>query len=93
MNLHEALKTALWYNGLDKVIKEWAYADKDEYGRILYSDDIYDFRNMDSVNAQLQLVWMICVLMFGDYGVSPRFAWINDTEGFINFIKSLEDEE
>ena len=27
--------------------------------------------------AQLQIIWMMCVLLYGDYGTSPRFGWID----------------
>ena len=92
-----ALRDALWYNGLNVPIKEWASAPTDEYGRILYDESLYDFKQVrnNSDEAQKQLVWMMCVLMFGDYGSSPRFGWINDVEGFREFIEGItsEDEE
>ena len=95
MTIKEALRDALWYNGLNEPVKEWASASTDEYGRILYNESLYDFKQArsDMNEAQKQLVWMMCVLLFGDYGSSPRFGWINDVEGFKKFIEEIAEGE
>ena len=32
---------------------------------------------------------MIAVLLFGDYGTSPRSGWITDINGFKSFIDEI----
>lgn len=92
-DLKEALMDALWYNGLNAEVIKWADCKPDQYKRITFEDQ-YNWKNMDDGDGQLQLVWMICVLMFGNYGTSPRFGWIEDVDGFRQFIKDIcrEDE-
>ena len=34
-----------------------------------------------------RLLWSMLVLMFGDYGTSPRTGWIDDITGCIEFIE------
>ena len=88
-----ALRTALRYNGLNERVKEWIELEPNEYKLITFTNQ-YDWKNMDDGEAQLQLVWMICVLLFGDYGTSPRFGWIEDVKGFKEFCEKLaEDDE
>lgn len=41
----------------------------------------------------LQVIWMMCVCMFGDYGTSPRWGWIKDWQGCRTFLeKNLQTE-
>ena len=55
-----ALKMVVWYNGYDETIKDWIKLEPGEYGIIcpLGSDT-------GSRTAQLQVLWMICVVLFG----------------------------
>lgn len=83
-----ALRTALRYNGLNERVKEWAELGPNKY-RVITFINQYDWKNMDEGEGQLQLVWMMCVLLFGDYGTSPRFGWIEDVKGFKEFCEKL----
>ena len=88
VDIIEALKSALSYNGLDEVIKDWnseKHITKWKCGQSIMQrvEDIGSDLEMDSA---LQLVYMICVILFGDYGTSPRHGWIEDVEGFHKFI-------
>lgn len=87
--LIDAIKSVVWYNGYDEVIDEWM---KLEPG----SDMILCPLECDTQSAaygQLQMLWMICVVLFGDYGTSPRFGWIEDVKGFREFLKRIRTEE
>ena len=69
-----SIQSAARYNGLDEIITGWAKL-KAKDGIIEH----HDYNNHDYpewARNQLQVYWMICVLMFGDYCTSPRFGWI-----------------
>lgn len=93
MDLSKIIKSVIWYNGLVEGVKNWVkepvinghIACPISYG--LHEDNIVD-------KSQLQFLWMIAVLKFGDYGTSPRYGWITDIEGFKlwceDIIKTIE---
>lgn len=37
----------------------------------------FDSRGNSNDFEQFEIFWMLLVLMFGDYGTSPRYGWIN----------------
>lgn len=89
MTIEEAIATALWYNGLIGIVESWADLQPNEYGQITvayFDEDIDPY-----FKAQLRFVWMILVLLYGDYGTSPRFGWIEDINGFRAFIEKLKE--
>ena len=95
MDYSKIIKSVIWYNGLVDGILNWVKQPVENgcimcpkfYG--LYYDK-YDIE----WQAQLQLLWMMAVLKFGDYGTSPRYGWITDVEGFKfwceDIIKTIE---
>lgn len=85
-DLIDALDGVTWYNGLAEILQEWKALEPGENGTLRFP---YDVRCDD----QLELIWMICVGMFGDYGTSPRFGWIENVEGFRNFIDDITKTE
>ena len=82
-----ALKMVVWYNGYDETIKGWIKLEPGEYG-IICPLGI----DTGPHTAQLQVLWMICVVLFGEYGVSPRFGGIHRVEDFRAFLGNLIDE-
>lgn len=87
-----AIQTACAYNGLYEAFEDWiAYGDNivaeekkkhNKYYVIACPLDVEPFRHcgkeIDQDDfMQLQIIWMICVLLYGDYGTSPRFGWID----------------
>lgn len=104
-NIINALNAIVDYNGLFPVILEWI-----KYGdNIIYNDSsttiipyphnyLLDPPNIGDT-SQLQIFWMLLVLLFGDYGTSPRFGWINadrwkECKEFINTLcKDCDMEE
>lgn len=75
----DALDAVTWYNGLAKEIIEWKKLPKDD--DVIACPDIKD--------SQLQVIWMICCILFGDYGTSPRTGWIY-TENVGEFHKFID---
>jgi len=45
----------------------------------------------EEMRKQLEVFWIISVTLFGDYGVSPRVGWIEDTDGFYVFIDKITE--
>lgn len=82
--LIDALDSVTWYNGYYEVIEQWINDLKDRserYGYYLRPDAEPD--------GGLEVIWMLCVCMFGDYGTSPRRGWIEDFKGCHDFLVTI----
>lgn len=89
----DALDSVTWYNGLAEYVVKW----KQEAlvtTEAEYKLSEYEFFNVDTttygaeepddrVFYQLQVLWMIAVDKFGDYGTSPRTGWIENIPLFV----------
>lgn len=76
-------------NNVDKLTVDYV---KEFYYLIHPDDDLWIFSTYDY--GQLEIIWMFFVLMFGDYGTSPRSGWI-DKDNFDDlreFIDMIFDE-
>lgn len=78
--LRKALDSVVWYNGYWEIVNEWI----DELGRLPKGNTTY--RPKVIVNDGLEVLWMICVLLFGNYGTSPRSGWVENTEQCREFL-------
>ena len=94
----EAIASIVQYNGLDAPLKVWRRElDRQREGSFSLHDlelnndlslvnginlEIYDI-------AQEHFIYMLLVLLYGNYGTSPRFGWIDDTEGAAAFLDDL----
>ncbi len=88
-NLISALDSVTWYNGLAEYVTKWK-TDCPRVEGTLVPEESYCCGEIDSViYDQLQVIWMICVELFGDYGTSPRLGWIEDVDGFCEFIDDI----
>ncbi len=89
----DALDSVTWYNTyLAMELVNWKNADylggiKDRM--IMFPDKVSEIWEDGGIYEQMQLFWMICVLLFGDYGTSPRFGRLTDIEGFYSFIDRI----
>ena len=102
--MENALLNALDYNGLTPVVRSWAELNPEEH--VLSADYTYrqiacpdnygatdeDYKDKET-KSQLQLVWMMAVLMFGDYGTSPRYGWIEDVDAFRGWVLRITKDE
>lgn len=85
----DALDGVVWYNGLGEHVLKWKTYDQNST-EFIYPYRMYIHKEIDrSDYDQLLVIWMICVLLFGDYGTSPRTGWINDWDGFYEFIDKI----
>lgn len=84
-----------WYNGEGDVIEgfiDWLKSEKAESlnGNVSIKEARRTFNEIDPLIGSL-------VMMFGDYGTSPRSGWIEDVDGAIAWLKGRrkywEDEE
>ena len=94
-SLIDSLDSVTWYNGLAEYILEWK---KGKHLEILHGTSIHwsydDQQKLDSASFnQLQVIWMICVNLFGEYGTSPRSGWIEieNIEAFHDFLDRITE--
>lgn len=77
--LYKTFIEMIWYQGYDEVISEMLKKIQDTDKCIYWSDE----------NGFLEEVWSIFVLMFGNYGTSPRYGWIEKVAEFKSFLQKL----
>ena len=80
--IYKAFVEMLVYQGYEQVIPDMLSKKEDEYGRILWDEE----------NGFSEEVWSMFVLMFGDYGTSPRFGWIEKVSEFKAFLQKIYDD-
>lgn len=80
--IYKAFVEMLGYQGYEQVIPDMLSKKEDEYGRILWDEE----------NGFSEEVWSMFVLMFGDYGTSPRFGWIEKVSEFKAFLQKIYDD-
>lgn len=84
----EALLDVLKYNGFELDITEVInYIDTNENDEIIpfpHFLDVYDHDN------PIRIFWSVLVMLYGDYGTSPRFGWIEvaNKQKCLNELKS-----
>lgn len=87
------LDSITWYNGLNeplwKLKKELYYCDDNE--KIFSFDESLKNKYTDEYDNQFEIFWMILVLLYGDYGTSPRSGWLyaNNKDKIIKFINRI----
>lgn len=80
-----ALDSITWYNCLaERLIQIKKDIINTKESQFIVPDDIYD-------DERINLIWMILVCMYGDYGTSPRSGWLElkNKEKIINFIDKV----
>ena len=96
---YSIIDNVCWYNGLYKYVFRWL--EPVEYAKnnnvFMECPDRYamtpdEFEDCQATYWQLQVIWMQLVIMFGDYGTSPRFGWITDTKGFEEFVTKIVND-
>ena len=96
--LEEILSKISWYNGYDFILKSLLEGlEKDPATSVCpckYDQIIKDHNSEEYYVAQI--IWMLLVDLFGNYGTSPRFGWIEDIEDckeFLQYIINLNTED
>lgn len=83
----DVLNTIVRYNGLGEAVLAWKDLSPSKHGYIL--PDYWERGYSVELEAQLELIWMIAVIWYGDYGTSPRSGWIKHIDEFHNFIDAI----
>lgn len=83
----EALLDVLYYNGYIEDIAEivqyiYTNEDPDHISFPHYLEEYYD-------SDPARILWSVLVVMFGDYGTSPRYGWI-ETENKKKCLNELK---
>ena len=84
-----AIDSVVWYNGIGEFVLSWKDKEPDMSGYIRpdYREQGYD----TETTTNLEFIWMIAVLLYGDYGTSPRSGWIGDIDSFRKFIEAITE--
>lgn len=93
--LIDAIDSVTWYNGLAPIIVNWKkddYFNKHENYSMSWNWDTFDHYD-EETRCQLEVIWIICVNLFGEYGTSPRSGWIlmKNKEQFYKFIDDITE--
>ena len=94
-----AIASIVQYNGLDDNLKSikntLLNTSKEDYitlKDIDFEDKILILpgnRTEIYLASQVHFIYMLLVMLYGNYGTSPRFGWIEDNEGAAAFIDKL----
>ena len=85
-----AIESVVWYNGLGEFIYPWKDKKPNDYSGYI-TPDYYDKGYDEGLVTQLEVIWMIAVMLYGNYGTSPRSGWIEDIDGFKKFIDTITE--
>ena len=86
-----ALDSVTWYNGLASVVFSWLELQSNGYSiGCPHNYGAPEGWPKEDI-AQLQVIWMIAVELFGSCGTSPRFGWIEDIDGFRKWILDITE--
>jgi hypothetical protein len=85
-----ALNSVLWYNGLWRIVQSWKNLKPDKY--FVDCPPHYGLEEPcdGKDEAQLQVFWIMAVTLFGDYGTSPRYGWI-DKKRWSDFCQWIDN--
>lgn len=90
-DFEEAIESVVWYNDLASVVAAWAKLPEDNSSKSIPMPDNYladgGYESQDY--WQLQILWMMCVELFGDCGTSPRSGWITKIDEFREFCRTV----
>ena len=91
--LLNTLNDVIWYNGIYDFLFKIKNEIKngigiDEVGQ--YTLSAYEDRH-ENIDEQEEIFWMILVLLFGDYGTSPRRGWlyIQNKDGILKLLNAI----
>jgi hypothetical protein len=80
--MRDALDSVVWYNGYWDNVKEWI----DDLEKLSGVETFYHPKSITITDGGLEVLWMICVLLFGNYGTSPRSGWVEKTKECREFL-------
>ena len=91
--IYAALVDALWYNvgadAIKTIVDKFKEFNQDESCHYFSTEDVDKDWYFDK---ELNTYWTMFVLMYGDYGISPRSGWIKKTEESMKFFEGLYND-
>lgn len=86
MHLIEDLRDIVWYNGWEDNLREIRNTVATTEESIIFYHPGF---------AEFEMLWMILVLEFGNYGTSPRSGWLDMgyRNQIVDFINQILPEE
>lgn len=95
-NLISQLNAICWYNGVYEPLTKLREDIKNYKGsNYLKFDDNLQPKHKDFDNEQFEIFYMLLVLLFGNYGTSPRSGWLEmeNRSKIIDFINKLVKDD
>ena len=93
----DAFFWALRYNGWEMhadAMREYLadHTNRSEYGHVTFPQDTSVCVTRDDVihDNPNSLLWMCLVQMFGDYGTSPRYGWVNRPDDACEWLRERQ---
>ena len=91
-----ALNAIVFYNGIYEPLlklKEDLINQKTDDNYLLI-DEFPEYKYEEYNDNQFNIFWMMLVLLYGDYGTSPRSGWLEmrNKEKIIEFIDKITTE-
>lgn len=93
----DAFFWALRYNGWEMhadAMREYLAdpANRSEYGHVTFPQDTSACVTRDDVTHDNpnSFLWMCLVQMFGDYGTSPRYGWVNRPDDACEWLRERQ---
>ena len=91
-SIFEDVVVACTYNHNDRIIIEGLEYIVDNLKKMYHTDDYIKIKRPLPYDEEFDDMWGILVCIFGDYGTSPRYGWINCTLSGIRCIKAFTKE-
>ena len=78
---------------MEEILKEMINLKPDGHITYHYYNKYFKNENTKDLECyyQIQVLWMMLINMFGEYGTSPRFGWIEDIKGYQKFLTEIYD--
>jgi hypothetical protein len=86
--LVSVMQNIVWYDGHE----DWLADLRDALQRHPDGENYMCPFGPEKWHSEPHGIWMLLVVMFGDWGTSIRSGWIDDKDGCIAFINKLLDE-
>lgn len=92
MNIEKALNLLAHYNGYEEIVKSLIQYIRDNLNEQTITPP-QDLRYGDEKETIKAIFWFLLVCMYGEYGISPRFGWIEKGNDAIAFLDRLLTDE
>lgn len=87
MTLEQTMNYLFSYNGYNEIVRSLLKHISSHKNKLILPPKRLKYGNeSETVKA---ILWFILVCMFGNYGTSPRFGWIEKRNEAIEFLNSL----